>query len=148
MVYCKAILPRAGLGNRLFPWARCCVYSELNHAPMLAVRWWQLKLGPLLRGETDRRFYARLFHPAESDVRRWQSLLIEIRAHRVPEPEDLNWTPSLPDSGRPALVVFEGECDHFARLHGREEFLKRRLLAQADRAGCLCHRQEGGGRGE
>src|SRR4029453_184268 len=27
MIVCRARLPRAGLGNRLFPWARCRVFS-------------------------------------------------------------------------------------------------------------------------
>lgn len=129
MIYCKAVLPRAGLGNRLFPWARCRVYSELHGFPMLAVRWWQLKLGPLLRRETDWRFYGGLFHPAESDIRHWRRLLVEGWAQRMPEPADLNWTPALRNSTRPQMIVFEGERDHFARLNGWEEYLRRSLLA-------------------
>lgn len=49
----------AGLGNRLFPWARCEVYSHLHDVPMMAPRWVQLRVGPLIRGGIDLRAYHR-----------------------------------------------------------------------------------------
>src|SRR5882724_5405748 len=78
MLYCEAVLPRTGLGNRLFPWARCRVFSFTNQAPMLSPRWAQLKIGPLVRGEVDRRFYFDLFKPGADDLRGIRKLHLQL----------------------------------------------------------------------
>ena len=56
-----AWLPNAGLANKLFVWARACVFAQLNGLPLAAVGWSYPKLGPLLRGEFSNRMYARYF---------------------------------------------------------------------------------------
>ena len=44
LIYCDAILPRAGLGNRLFPWARCRIFSYLHHGVCLILIFVGLKM--------------------------------------------------------------------------------------------------------
>ena len=128
MICCKALLPRAGLGNRLFPWARCRVYSLKHAVPMLPVRWFQMKVGPMLRGESDRRLYHGLFRKDRERIPRWEHLAISLFGHRVSEPEDLDWTPPMDDRRR-CVVVFEGERDHFQRLRGWHQVLHEQLTA-------------------
>lgn len=126
MPFCLATTPRAGLGNKLFPWARSRVHARLHGLPSLATLWAQLKLGQLLRGEGDLRLYTDLFRPLPGDVtgvRRWWQLL---RATRVEEPEDL----ARPTAAGPGdLVVFSGWRDYFARLNGHEDTLRADLEA-------------------
>jgi len=58
MLYAYAILPRAGLGNMLMPWARAVAFCEFTGARMLAPCWLQLpRIGPWLRGERYKRNY-------------------------------------------------------------------------------------------
>src|SRR5229473_2140179 len=83
--YCRAILPRTGLGNRLFPWARCRVFSFTNNVPMLSPRWAQLKIGPLLRGESDLRLYFNLFKRGADDVRGIRKLSLQLFSKTEPE---------------------------------------------------------------
>src|SRR5262249_28756870 len=57
---------RGGLGNMLFPWARAEVFRKRHGVPMLAPQWTQFKIGPLLRGERDKRYYTGLFDHSRS----------------------------------------------------------------------------------
>src|SRR5882724_7298334 len=94
MLYCEAVLPRTGLGNRLFPWARCRVFSFTNEVPMLSPRWAQLKIGPLLRGESDPRFYLNLFKPGPHDLRGVRKLRLQLFSKTDSEDTPLALTPT------------------------------------------------------
>lgn len=124
MLYCQAILPRAGLGNRLYPWARCRVFSHTNDAPMLSPIWAQLKIGPLLRRETDLRLYLDLFGPNERDVRGVKRMWLRWFSLKEYENE-----PVIAVDGKNIIKVFEGEQERFSRLNGWERFLLDELRA-------------------
>ena len=51
----------AGLGNMLFTWAKSIVYAKNNNLIFIPPTWSSLKIGPMLRGEFDKRFYNNLF---------------------------------------------------------------------------------------
>lgn len=52
----------AGLGNILFTYARAIVYAKRNrNIKVIWPTWVSLKIGPILRGEKDKRFYSDLF---------------------------------------------------------------------------------------
>jgi len=59
--YTLAVLPRAGLGNKLITWSRAYVFSYINELPLYVSPWEQLKIGHLLRGENDPRLYLAYF---------------------------------------------------------------------------------------
>ena len=50
-------LPRAGLGNKLYLWAKGWVFARLNQGQFHCFGWTQLKLGPILRSEKCSRLY-------------------------------------------------------------------------------------------
>ena len=76
-----AWLPNAGLANKLFVWARACVFSRLNALPMETVGWSYPKLGPLLRGEPSSRMYARYFRRTNGIA--WPRLGMEVAGGRT-----------------------------------------------------------------
>ncbi|HET6266673.1 MAG TPA: hypothetical protein VFG11_03075, partial [Acidobacteriota bacterium] len=92
---------------------------------MLAPHWTQLKIGPLLRGETDSRIYNDLFVSDPyvkglADVwHRWRGTEVEEPDHF--EEMDLSKLPSN------AIVTFRGERDRFQPLNGWHQFLGRKL---------------------
>lgn len=52
----------AGLGNILFTYARAVIYVQKHeNAEMIWPTWFSFKLGPILRHESDKRFYNDLF---------------------------------------------------------------------------------------
>lgn len=130
MIYCQAILPRAGLGNRLFPWARCRLFAHLNNIQMIGPIWHQLKVGPILRGESDARLYYNLFHSKNDQVKGLKRALIRIAANKLPEPDDLTTIDCVPTSER-TLFLFRGERDHFNKLNGWDLYLHDELRAIA-----------------
>ena len=51
----------AGLGNILFPWARAIIYSKKHNLKRIQTTWKNIKFGPFIRRERDRRMYLDLF---------------------------------------------------------------------------------------
>jgi hypothetical protein len=142
-MYCQAVLPRAGLGNKLFPWARCRVFSREHNIPMIAPTWSQLQVRRLLRRDRDARVYGDLFKSAPPGyvsglARLW------IRLNAVPSVDEPN-DPGSPPTRREAerTVVFRGEKDHFQSLTGWDEVLledlrmmtRERWVGRADEVG-------------
>jgi hypothetical protein len=58
--FCHARLPNAGLGNKLFVWARALCFARLNQMPLVVSGWTQFQLAPLLKGG-DLRLYLNYF---------------------------------------------------------------------------------------
>lgn len=58
-VVCR--LPKAGLGNQLFPLLKAFVFAELNGLPVTVTGYHQLKIGPWLRREKTKRQYSGYF---------------------------------------------------------------------------------------
>jgi hypothetical protein len=54
-------LPRAGLGNKLFVWAHGVILAHTLRVPHRTTGWLQLMLGPWLRMEKHKRWYAGYF---------------------------------------------------------------------------------------
>ncbi|WP_421944664.1 alpha-1,2-fucosyltransferase [Pedobacter sp.] len=52
-----ARLPRAGLGNKLFVWARALMFAKKNNLPLYIIGFNRIHIGPFLRREKAKRFY-------------------------------------------------------------------------------------------
>ncbi len=59
IVVCQ--LPKAGLGNQLFPLFNALIFSRLNQLPLIIVGYHHLKIGPYLRKEKSKRKYSGYF---------------------------------------------------------------------------------------
>lgn len=127
MIYCEARLLRAGLANRLFPWARARIWSRTHDVPMLFPRWAQVPIGTLIRREKDLRTYANLFQPASGDVDGPRAAWVRLTAKPLPEPGRVD--AALPASGGSQLVVFEGMRGQFAEINGWSTLLETELEA-------------------
>lgn len=106
--YVYADLPRTGLCNMLFTWARAALYARDHALQMLAPSWVKIKrIGPWLRGERDKRYY---FHQFTNEgyvcgIRKWLVLNLQ----------------------RNSTVVFRGMGEYFKDINGEHEFLKNEL---------------------
>lgn len=95
------LIGRAGLGNELFPVLRAFDISVKESRVLLWPTWLQLKIGPILRRERDKRMYWILFRPpAPPSVVR----LIWARVRGVPH--------SGPDASR-SYVTVQGMENYF-----------------------------------
>src|SRR6266704_2579125 len=59
VVICK--LPKAGLGNQLFPLMKAYKFGNLNKLPVIVTDYHHIKIGPYLRREKSKRNYSRFF---------------------------------------------------------------------------------------
>lgn len=126
MAYCYARLPNAGLGNRLFSWARSIVYAHIHTLQVIEPTWSQVKLRRLLRRERDARLYFGLFRPAPHYIRGWQKYWYLSTHAKVAEPDDLQ---KMVSTSPQIIVTFEGWRDCFTPLVGWNDLLYRELLA-------------------
>ncbi len=78
--YVHARLPRSGLGNKLFVWARALVFARRHGLPLVVTGWCTPRWRALLKGE-DARIYWNYFTP-------WNELSVSerSRAKVVAEP--------------------------------------------------------------
>lgn len=113
-----------GLGNMLFPWARAVVACERFGLMLVSPTWPQLKVGPLLRGERDRRTYTGLFWNPPEQLRGAKRMLVLATAPRIPEATLANGP--MDWSGR--VVLFEGMCGLFQPLRGHRRLLFQTLV--------------------
>jgi hypothetical protein len=134
MVYCQAVFSRgAGLGTRLFPWARCVLFAHANNIPMLAPQWVQPRIGPLLRGGIDIRAYHRqillagLFRQPPGAVGGLARLRALLASARVEEPARIDEPYGGAGTGMRSIITFRGAGTLFECLNGRDQFLLRTL---------------------
>lgn len=126
IVICK--LPRAGLGNQLFPLAKAAVFAHLNDLPMIVVGYNQLKIGPWLRREKTKRNYRGYF----TFEKGWVGERIEAwRLERYKSYEQINEpeVKKLDTTGRKAFVysAIPHWKDYFAGLKEHRELAIRLL---------------------
>lgn len=89
MLYALPVLPYAGLGNMLLPWARAVAFCHRTGAKMIGPRWFQLPhIGPWLRGEKCKRFYVADFK--NGSVLDWARGRIMSLA--LPHIDEADWT--------------------------------------------------------
>lgn len=116
-LFTYARIGRAGLGNNLLPWARSEIAAAQNGLRRIAPIWFHFKIGPILRGERDWRWYNALFrHPGEIGGLRRRWLL--GRAEVVPEFRAQNVLRERPVSGKPKVIEYD--FFYFGRLANRE----------------------------
>src|SRR5262245_341818 len=127
-MYCRAALPRSGLGNRLFPWARCRVFSHMHNVEMISPTWAQLKIGHFLRREVDMRLYHNLFLRKKDDVSGFRMTWLQAFTPDTEEPRTIgNWRRG--DYSGDRIVRFDGLRDYFCQLNGWDMFLGQELRA-------------------
>lgn len=88
LVWCK--LPKAGLGNQLFPLLKAFVFGRLNNLPVVVTNYHQLKIGPYIRGEKNKRKYRHSFVFEKNLLGEWldrQKVKPEKFAKVIDEPE-------------------------------------------------------------
>lgn len=137
MIYCRARFAKgSGLGTRLFPWARCVLFSQLHDVPMLSADWVQPRLGPLLHGGVDLHAYHRqillmgLFQNQPQDIAGVQKWRLLRGAGTVSEPPDLAvFSINASERGETSNVIveFDGAKNMFQDICTWRELLKEKL---------------------
>ncbi len=115
MRYCAARFERgSGLGNRLYPWARCHTHALKHDLPMLAPHWWwPPRVRPLLKevppiADLAGHLYVRGMRALPEYVSGARRTWIEATA-------------------RANVLAFRGDAGRFTALHDHEQTLRHAL---------------------
>lgn len=125
-----SILPRSGLANRLFVWARGQLCADAIGVPNRVHGWGHFHLGPWLRRERSKRFYATSFRRTSSHGQLAFDRFMSSMGRRAFEVNPNNILPHKPD-GETTYIFQETlhRNDYFAGLRGHAEHLRERLLS-------------------
>lgn len=116
-----------GLGNMLFPVARCVVFARRLGLKVISPTWTSIRLGPILRNEKDKRFYSGLFKD-ELGISGLRKALILNAAQFLPESEEAVREALRKNEARPRVVVFKGMEGWFSAFLEEHEFVRSELL--------------------
>ena len=123
-LFAYAELPRTGLGNMLFPWARASLFARAHHCPMLAPNWVKVnRIGPLIRFERDKRYYFGQF-TNKGYIGGLQKLFILLRHKSFSESEY-----SALSEG---VCTFSGMGNYFKDISGAGDILLNELYRIAN----------------
>lgn len=125
-IYAYPDVGRSGLGNMLFPWARAEVFAAKHGLRILAPRWTQPKIGPLLRREKDLRYYMGLFS-SRGYVRGVKRAVVLARGRRITGEDAEAFMGSRASGAGTSVVVFSGWKGWFDGLLPHREFIAERL---------------------
>lgn len=113
----------SGLGNLLFPWSRAVVFSKKHNIKRINSTWKTVKLGPILRGELDKRFYSDLFK--EHEIGGLRKFFLLQLAKKIPEE---NADEALNDhSSMPKIIIFKGLENSFHPILKDHSIVKEEL---------------------
>ncbi|MBP9014358.1 MAG: hypothetical protein KBG22_12195 [Smithella sp.] len=134
-IICRAKFGRGtGLGNRLFPWARCKVFAHLHpDVQMITPIWMRLAIGQLLRGGVDYGNYHKqlilfgLFQREISELGLIRGFLETKDAKSIDEPDKLDNPLQDLSDGSKVLITFKGWKTFFEKLNGWNDFLLQEL---------------------
>lgn len=115
-----------GLGNLLFPWARSVVSARKHNAISVWPTWPQLKLGPILRGEFDKRTYTSLFKTSDEYISGTEKfVLLNNPFVKKCNEHDLLFNGRI---GHNQLIVFKGMKGLFEPILDEHEMVKNELI--------------------
>lgn len=108
-----------GLGNLFFPFARAIIYADKYNIPLINPTWPNIKVGPILRNERDKRFYLNLFNTTGITGPRKYYLLNTI--HKTLESDKI-------PANKDTIIVFSGLGNYFNDIKTHYSLVKERIL--------------------
>ncbi len=122
-----ALLPRAGLANRLFVWAHAQLYSQQNQLPVATHGWGHIHIGPWLRNEQSKRFYYFFFKNQTNFIGyyyQWVLSKLNLREFII-EPD---FSTAVEPTGKTyCFKSVPNKKDYFKNLRGSENYLRSQL---------------------
>ncbi len=127
-------LPRSGLGNMLFVWARAVLFADINSLPVVAPNWGQVRIGAYLRGERDKRYYGNLFSERDYLSKFRYLMMVPIKKNIYYNPTISKIEPSVLETTKSDYHLFIFDkiphwSDYFIDLKEHQTLIKKRLIS-------------------
>jgi hypothetical protein len=121
-LFAYPLTDNSGLGNILFPWARAVIWAQKWGARLVKPAWGQIRIGPFLRGDRDKRRYGKQFTGGDC-VSGLAKRILLATSQVVSEDQVASLTPA-----RRLVVTFKGMRNRFVDLLGSEQVVRESLL--------------------
>ncbi len=109
----------AGLGNILFTYARAVVYAQKNpDTRVIWPTWFSIKIGTILRGEKDKRFYNDLFKNRAGHISGLKKSILWLTKKKISEKQAL-----AGEDREDKIIVFEDFEDCFEPIMNDSELV-------------------------
>jgi hypothetical protein len=116
-----------GLGNLLFPWSRFILATHQYNLTSIAPTWGTIKIGPLLRGDFDKRFYFGLFRKLPNEIGGLRKLHLLYTLPRISE-HDLTTVLAKKQHSSDKLIIFEDVHPMFIDILKEHDFITHALI--------------------
>jgi hypothetical protein len=113
----------SGLGNILFPWARSVVAAKKYGLQPIQPTWLNLRVGSIIRRESDLRFYSDLFVNTNNDICGLKKIIILLFSKKVTENELEQGYPH-----KNSTVIFTGVQGYFLPIINDYCFINSQLI--------------------
>src|SRR3990167_8692228 len=116
-----------GIGSRLFPWARCRIFSEIHGGAVVAPIWARPAIRQIFLGGFDSRSYIRqialwgLFQKRTGDLGIFEGYFKTRHMEIIDEPNNLHDFPKIMKDKK--MIFHYRISDNFQPLNGWSEFL-------------------------
>jgi hypothetical protein len=116
-----------GLGNCFYSYFHAAVLAHRAQVPMIFPAWFSLKVGPLLRGDSSKRFYLGIFRPPAGEISGLHKF--GVLAARYPARHMVDVSPGTRPELLPGrLNVVTARRFTFEGLHAQRALIRARLL--------------------
>ena len=136
MIACRPIFVRGrGIGTRLFPWARCALFSRFNNVGMLRPNWVKPRIGPIFRGGIDLNSYHRqillmgLFEKPLISLPYIHDIFMRLYSNQADEASNPFTIPQNINNNKNVIINFCGDNSRFKYLNGYDDIIKSELIS-------------------
>lgn len=113
----------SGLGNILFPWARSVLAAKKYSLQSIEPTWLNIRIGSIIRKETDLRLYSDLFVNTNNNVSGIKKFISLFFLKKIPENEL-----SHSDILKKGVVIFTGMQGFFQPIMHDYSFINNQLI--------------------
>ncbi len=118
----------SGLGNSFYNYFQAVALAERYGARVIVPPWFSVKIGPMLRGQSGKRFYLGMFKPYRGDVGGLQKLWILLSRYPRRNTVEVDGSrPAALEEGALNIVTVNGKFT-FAGLYPHRDAIRRRIL--------------------
>jgi hypothetical protein len=118
----------SGIGNAFYNYFQAVVLADQCDAMVIVPPWFSLKIGPMLRGQSGKRFYLGMFKPYPGEIRGLRKLGVLLSRYRTRKIVEIDGCrPTALAKGMLNIVTMNNKFT-FEGLHPHRDAIRHRIL--------------------
>jgi Glycosyl transferase family 11 len=118
----------SGLGNAFYSYFHAVALADQGKATIIVPPWFSVKIGPMLRGQSGKRFYLGMFKPYRGEIRGLRKLWVLLSRYRKRKIVEVDGArPAALASGMLNIVTVNNNFT-FEGLYPHRDAIRQRIL--------------------